>query len=150
MAYSGATLVVCSNSLYLQMRQQRGLFIVMSVRILSEVFEKSETSGNARLVLIALADCASDDGACWPSIRRIAKMSKVSEQTAKKYLRAFELIGLIEIEERFDRKGRRTSNIYNINTEQLGADKLSKKILYSVIPKSKKHDGVGVNPFTVW
>lgn len=132
------------------MRQQRGLFIVMSVRILSEVFEKSETSGNARLVLIALADCASDDGACWPSIRRIAKMSKVSEQTAKKYLRAFELIGLIEIEERFDRKGRRTSNIYNINTEQLGADKLSKKILYSVIPKSKKHDGVGVNPFTVW
>lgn len=132
------------------MRQKRGRFIVMSVRILSEVFEKSETSGNARLVLIALADCASDDGACWPSIRRIAKMSKVSEQTAKKYLRAFELIGLIEIEERFDRKGRRTSNIYNINTEQLGADKLSKKILYSVIPESKKHDWVVVNPFTVW
>jgi len=150
LAYSGATLVVCLNSLYLQMRQQRGLFIVMSVRILSEVFEKSETSGNARLVLIALADCASDDGACWPSIKRIAKMSKVSEQTAKKYLHAFEAIGLIEIEERFDRKGRRTSNIYNINIEQLGADKLSKKILYSVIPKSKKHDGVGVNPFTVW
>lgn len=150
MAYSGATLVVCLNSLYLQMRQQRGLFIVMSVRILSEVFEKSETSGNARLVLIALADCASDDGACWPSIKRIAKMSKVSEQTARKYLHAFEVIGLIEVEERFDRKGRRTSNIYNINIEQLGADKLSKKILYSVIPKSKKHDGVGVNPFTVW
>lgn len=150
MAYSGATLVVCLNSLYLQMRQQRGLFIVMSVRILSEVFEKSETSGNARLVLIALADCASDDGACWPSIKRIAKMSKVSEQTARKYLHAFEVIGLIEVEERFDRKGRRTSNIYNINIEQLGADKLNKKILYSVIPKSKKHDGVGVNPFTVW
>lgn len=132
------------------MRQKRGRFIVMSVRILSEVFEKSETSGNARLVLIALADCASDEGSCWPSLRKISKMSKVSSETARKYLHAFEAIGLLDVEERFDRKGRRTSNIYNINTDKLGSDKLSKNILHSVIPKSKKHDGVGMNPFTVW
>lgn len=122
----------------------------MSVRILSEVFEKSETSGNARLVLIALADCASDDGACWPSIRKIGKMSNVAEQTVKKYIRAFKHIGLIESVERFDPRGRRTSNIYHLKTDKLGRDKLNKEILYSSIPKSKKHDGVGVNPFTGW
>ena len=132
------------------MRQKRGRFIVMSVRILSEVFEKSETSGNARLVLIALADCASDDGACWPSLRKIVKMSKVSEETVRKYLHAFEAIGLVKVEERFDGRGRRTSNIYYIKTEKFGSDKLDKKTLYSVIPKSKKHDGVGMNPFIGW
>lgn len=122
----------------------------MSVRILSEVFEKSETTGNARLVLIVLADCASDEGACWPSLRKIVQMSKVSEETVRKYLRAFEAIGLIEVEERFDAKGRRTSNVYTIKTEMLGCDELDKDVLNSVIPKSKKRDGVGMNPFIWW
>lgn len=122
----------------------------MSVRILSEVFEKSETTGNARLVLIVLADCASDEGTCWPSLRKIVQMSKVSEETVRKYLRAFEAIGLIEVEERFDAKGRRTSNIYTIKTEMLGCDELDKDVLNSVIPKSKKRDGVGMNPFIGW
>lgn len=132
------------------MRQERGHLIVMSVRILSEVFEKSETEGNARLVLIALADCASDDGACWPSIKKIGKMSNVAEQTVKKYIRAFKHIGLIVSVDRFDARGRQTSNIYHLKTEKLGSDKLTKKILHASIPKSKKRDGVGVNPFTGW
>jgi hypothetical protein len=122
----------------------------MSVRILSEIFEKSETTGNARLVLIVLADCASDEGACWPSLKKISQMSKVSQETVRKYLRAFEAIGLIEVEERFDAKGRRTSNIYTIKTEMLGCDELDKDVLNSVIPKSKKRDGVGMNPFMGW
>ena len=122
----------------------------MSVRILSEIFEKSETTGNARLVLIGLADCASDEGACWPSLKKISRMSKVSQETVRKYLRAFEAIGLIEVEERFDAKGRRTSNVYTIKTEMLGCDELDKDVLNSVIPKSKKRDGVGMNPFIGW
>lgn len=77
-------------------------------------------------------------------------MSKVSQETVRKYLHAFEAIGLIEVEERFDAKGRRTSNVYTIKTEMLGCDELDKDVLNSVIPKSKKRDGVGMNPFIGW
>lgn len=132
------------------MRQKRGRFIVMSVKVLSEVFDKSRTVGNARLILLALADCASEDGACWPSLNKLKKKAGVSKETVRKYLHAFEAINLIELEDRFDERGRRTSNIYKINLEKLGDDSLSRKILNSVIPKSKRREGVGMNPFTVW
>ena len=128
----------------------------MSVKVLSEVFDKSLTSGNARLVLLALADCASEDGACWPSLRKLKKKSGVSEETVRKYLHAFEAIGLISSEERYDVGGRRTSNVYTINLEMLGRDSPEHKTLYSVIPKSKRRGrgryepvqrGVGMNMF---
>lgn len=122
----------------------------MSVKILSEVFEKSQTVGNARLVLIALADCSSEDGACWPSLKKLKKMSNTSEETVRKYLHAFEAIGLIKSEERFDKRGRRTSNVYYLQTNLLGCDFLDKQTLHSVIPNSKKRTWDGMNQSTGW
>jgi hypothetical protein len=122
--------------------------LFMSFHVVSEVLKNSATKGEARLVLIALADCSNDEGVSWPSIRKICQKANISEQTAKKYLHAFEEIGLLSIEPRYDHIGRRTSNIYALNLDRLGFDELDKNLLYSVIPKSKKREGVGVNWFT--
>ena len=120
----------------------------MSVRIMSEVFERSKTQGNARLVLLSLADTCSDEGVCFPSIKTIAKKANISEETTRKFLHAFEKIGLVEAEERFSSVGRRTSNTYKLNLNKVGDDELTKDVIYLAIPKSKHRTSDGMNQFT--
>ena len=120
----------------------------MSVRIMSEVFEKSRTQGNARLVLLALADSCSDEGVCFPSLKTIARKANISEETTRKFLHAFEKIGLVESEDRFSPVGRRTSNTYKINLNKVGDDELTKDVIYLAIPKSKHRTSDGMNQFT--
>ena len=119
----------------------------MSVRIMSEVFERSKTQGNARLVLLSLADTCSDEGVCFPSIKTIAKKANISEETTRKFLHAFEKIGLVESEERFSPVGRRTSNTYKLNLNKVGDDELTKDVIYLAIPKSKHRTSDGMNQF---
>jgi hypothetical protein len=112
-------------------------FSLMSVKIMSDVFERSKTEGNARLVLLSLADCANDDGACWPSIRKIAEKANLSEPIAKKYLNALIEVGVVRREEREDQSGRQTSNYYTIMVDQIGDDKITRDIMEWVTPKSR-------------
>jgi hypothetical protein len=126
----------------------RGRLFTMSVRIMSEVFEKSRTQGNARLVLLALADSCSDEGVCFPSLKTIARKANISEETTRKFLHAFEKIGLVESEDRFSPVGRRTSNTYKINLNKVGDDELTKDVIYLAIPKSKHRTSDGMNQFT--
>jgi hypothetical protein len=44
----------------------------MSIKIMSLVWE-TDLSGSQKLVLLALADAANDEGYCWPSLNTIAK-----------------------------------------------------------------------------
>lgn len=109
----------------------------MSVKIMSDVFERSKTEGNARLVLLSLADCANDDGACWPSIRKLSQKANLSEPIAKKYLNALIEVGVVSREEREDHSGRQTSNYYTIMVDQIGDDKITRDIMEWVTPKSR-------------
>lgn len=52
-----------------------------------------------KLVLLALADWAHDDGRCWPSIKKVAEKSGVSERTVQRMLREAEKNGLVERKE---------------------------------------------------
>jgi predicted transcriptional regulator len=122
----------------------------MSVKIMSSVFEQSRTEGNARLILLALADCASEDGSCWPSIKKLCNRANISEPTAKKYLRAFVNIGLIDVDVREDHNGRQTSNIYKINLEVLGNDEITEEILQRSMPESRKRKWEGVTGVSGW
>ena len=55
-----------------------------------------ELPPSEKLVLLALADWAHDDGRCWPSIAAVAKKSGVSERTVQRTLRDAEKSGLIK------------------------------------------------------
>jgi hypothetical protein len=112
---------------------------------MSAVFDKSKTEGNARLILLALADCANEEGTCWPSISTISNMANVSMETCKKYLSAMEELKLVEVEDRFDKNGRRTSNIYKINVAKLGDDFMDRELVKNCARPSMRHEWSGVS-----
>lgn len=56
----------------------------MSVKVSSWVWEHSKTTMGHRLVALALADAANDDGRCWPGIESIAAKARVSRATVKR------------------------------------------------------------------
>ncbi len=70
----------------------------MSVRVMSAVWDLA-LPPSEKLVLLALADWAHDDGRCWPSIKAVAEKSGVSERTVQRMLREAEKNGLIERKE---------------------------------------------------
>lgn len=87
----------------------------MSVRVLSKVLRESQSAGASRLVLIALADVASDDGEVTAYARSqsiIAMKANCSTSTVRKALRTLQEIG--EVELLSDGGGRKSSD-YRIN-----------------------------------
>lgn len=84
----------------------------MSVRILDKVFTHSETTLATRLVLLALADAAWDDGVTWISQEALAAKARVSEPTVRRCLRDLEAGKLVET--RKARKGRGRVNVYRV------------------------------------
>ncbi len=111
----------------------------MSLKLMSAVFEKSKTKGNARLVLLALADACGDQGDCWPSVRSIAKKANVSPIIARKYINALVDVGVLIKEHSGDMSGRQTSNTYTLVEEKIGEDFISKdQLLLAMSPSRVK------------
>ena len=111
---------------------------------MSEVFERSKTQGNARLVLLSLADSCNDDACCWPSIRKLAEKANISEPILKKYLNALIEVGVVSRDERSDASGRQTSNLYTINVEKIGSDLITQNIIHQVSSPSRIKSVKGV------
>lgn len=86
----------------------------MSVRAMSWVWQQP-IKGTAKLVLLALADCANDDGKCWPGIETVAAKCGVSRNTAIRNIQDLKKKGLIISERRYTESGRRTSNLYTLS-----------------------------------
>lgn len=62
----------------------------MSIKVMSEVWDKSQHKANPLLTLLALADNANDDGYCWPGIEKIAKKTRVSSSTVIRCIKKLE------------------------------------------------------------
>ena len=76
-----------------------------------------------KLVLMALADAADDQGVCWPSVSTLAKKCTVSTRTVQRSLRVLIDSGLLIAEARQRRDGSSTSNRYRLLIA--GGDNLS-------------------------
>jgi len=63
-----------------------------------------------KLVLIALADAANDQGRCWPSMQTLARQMGISERQVRNLIRGLETGGLIESK----RQGGRKSLLYTL------------------------------------
>jgi Helix-turn-helix domain len=84
----------------------------MSIKVMQWVWENSPTTRGDRLVLLAIADCASDDGTrAWPSLPTIAEKANLSVRGCQKALRRLAASGCLEVEMR---GGRGHSNMYRI------------------------------------
>lgn len=85
----------------------------MSIRVMSAVWAM-DLPAKDKLVLLALADCANDEGIAWPSIATLARKCGCDERTIQRNLRGSELAGIIRREEVPGR-----GNRYHFNPRQI-------------------------------
>jgi DNA-binding transcriptional ArsR family regulator len=74
-------------------------------------------SSTRKLILFKLADQANDLGECYPSLRTICEHCEISKNTALSNIRKLEEMGLVDISQRRDPKGRQTSNRYQLKLQ---------------------------------
>jgi hypothetical protein len=88
----------------------------MSIRYVATVLDKlTELSATDTLVLIALADFASDDTReCWPSVATIARRARVTRRAVQLRLRSLEKRGLIQVAQGGHFYGRNTASQYRL------------------------------------
>lgn len=86
----------------------------MSIRVQNWVWEHSETTGNDRLVLLAIADEADDDGTnAYPSIERLASKVRVNRATILRSITRLEDLGELAVT-RPEKYGRGRFNVYAV------------------------------------
>lgn len=69
-----------------------------------------------KLVLLALADYANDDGVCWPGVDALVEKTSMSRSAVIEAIKALTEAGLVAVEKRADANGYRASNRYHLNT----------------------------------
>jgi hypothetical protein len=58
----------------------------MSIREMSRIWEESNQSGNALLLLLALGDYADENGYCWPGIQVLAHKTRMSTRSVMRMI----------------------------------------------------------------
>ncbi len=72
----------------------------MSIKVSEWVWAHSQSEGTARLVLLAIADHAHDDGRdAWPSQERLARKCRVSVRTVRRAVDELVALGELEVDE---------------------------------------------------
>jgi hypothetical protein len=71
----------------------------MSIKLMTSVWERTDLSSTQKLVLLALADWANDEGLCWPSVNRLAAKASLTNRGVQKSIRSLEDMGFIRREE---------------------------------------------------
>lgn len=97
----------------------------MSVKMMSLVFERFPYGGNERVLALAIADHAHDDGTnIYPGNERLAKKTLISERTVIRLMQKFVQIGWL-IKVKNGNSGRGIANEFSINPNWIKGDKLS-------------------------
>lgn len=84
----------------------------MSIRLMTAAWQ-TDLPALEKLILLALADHANEDGEAWPSIATLSRRTGLAERTVQRNLRELELKGYLSISE-----ARGRSNRYNLHPRQ--------------------------------
>jgi DNA-binding transcriptional ArsR family regulator len=91
----------------------------MSIRALDWAWRQECVNPQEKLVLLALADHAGQDGTCYPATGSIAEKCQMSAQSVRRHLTALEARGVIEkIERRRRKDGTLSVWIYGLKVDQ--------------------------------
>lgn len=93
----------------------------MSMDLMVKAMNTAVGNPLRKLVLIKLADNASDQGECWPSYQHIADQCEIDRSTVRKHIKQLEAQGLLRIENREGPKGNST-NLYTLTLSGVGRD----------------------------
>lgn len=78
----------------------------MSIRLMTAVWEREDLASTHKLVLLALADWANDEGLCWPSISRLAIKTSMAGRSVQRIIRQLEDMKFIRREEEIGKGNR--------------------------------------------
>jgi Helix-turn-helix domain len=81
---------------------------------MTAVWETNIGPATKRLVLLALADSANDEGVCWPSVATIARKAGASRRRTEEVLSELAVDGLLDKTPRMN-----SSNLYQLNASAL-------------------------------
>ncbi|HEF0022009.1 TPA: helix-turn-helix domain-containing protein [Citrobacter amalonaticus] len=109
----------------------------MSMSLMVQAMKARVGNPLRKLVLIKLADNASDSGECWPAIATIAFECEISERSVQNHIKQLVLDGFVRVEERRGTNGVNRSNIYHLSFNNNGANPA---------PYQNKASGEGENP----
>ena len=90
--------------------QHSGRFSIIPARAIDD----PRLGKAALLVLCGLGSYSDRDGWSWPTVATLCKRLRLTRRSALRYLRQLQDLGYLEIEPRFDEKGRQRSNKYRI------------------------------------
>ena len=71
----------------------------MSIRLMNEVWVLPELNATQKLVMLALADWANDEGLCWPSIDRLGQKTSMAGRSVQRIIRELENMGFVKRDE---------------------------------------------------
>lgn len=100
----------------------------MSIRCMNLVWKNTSITVPAiRLVLVALADAADDEGRCYPSVSTIARKSSLSERSVQRVLRRLVGDGVMAVDRRAGQPvttpgGKQRTNLYRLDLGKIGGD----------------------------
>ncbi|PNF10517.1 helix-turn-helix domain-containing protein [Enterobacter cancerogenus] len=92
----------------------------MSMSLMVQAMKARVGNPLRKLVLIKLADNASDTGECWPAVATIAYECEISERSVQTHIRQLVKDGFVRVEERKDSRGINRSNIYHLTFKNEG------------------------------
>ncbi|ALO46590.1 helix-turn-helix domain-containing protein [Pseudohongiella spirulinae] len=87
----------------------------MSMKLMVDALKAQVGNAGRKLVLIKLADNASDDGWCWPSYQHIANDCEMGRSTVKEHIKVLAELGFITVKSRNDGK---SSNGYILHIQK--------------------------------
>lgn len=109
----------------------------MSVRLMARVFDESEARGNERLVLLAIADEADDDGShAYPGYDRLALKCRVPKSTVRGAVDRLVERGELEVT-RPEKRGRGHFTTYRVILQERA------EIALSDVPEGAEKGGKG-------
>lgn len=94
----------------------------MSMSLMVQAMKARVGNPLRKLVLIKLADNASDSGECWPAVATIAFECEISERSVQNHIRQLVADGFVRVEERRGANGVNRSNIYHLSFNNDGAN----------------------------
>ena len=85
----------------------------MSYKAMDAVFDADIEDGLAKYVLLAIAKHADEQGECYPSMERLARLTGLSQRTVLRKIGWLEKAGYVSIQRR-TKAGKKTSNLYSV------------------------------------
>lgn len=98
----------------------------VSVKVMTWVWDQSQATGSALLVLLAIADNASDDGSnAWPSVATLCRKTRLKERAVQSCVADLQALGELQVERQAggpaDLRGDRRPNRYRVIMTRRGA-----------------------------